>query len=156
MPHLTRLTGILGAAALLAGCNYHATINANDPALNAEAEQHFKDIAASRDDAVVRRMSSENSADQVRAQLPMLRSMIPAGETPDPEFVGAEKTTSNEGQFYSLRQTYPYPDRTALVDTTFKKEGEEWMVRSFNINVRMRPAAAPPQVKAAETPPHSG
>ncbi|MBX3476340.1 MAG: hypothetical protein KF910_01920 [Brevundimonas sp.] len=154
MKSVTGLAGLLCGAALVASCSYNATFDASDEALNAVADENFRDLAAGRNEAVLARLSSENSQDQARAQLPMLKGLLPDLEAPDPGVASSQKTKSNQGEFYAVRQDYAYPDRTARVETTFKKEGEGWKVRSFNVNVTMRPGAAP-ATKAGETPPHS-
>ena len=135
----------------LAGCNFNATASTNDPALNAVADANFKDLAAGRDDAVVARLSSENDAAQVKAQLPMLRTLVGNAATPEPDVVQFQKTTSTAGQFYSVLQDYRYPDRVAHVQTNFKAESGAWKVMGFNVNVSMT-GAVPPAAEKAVTP----
>ena len=132
----------LAAALALAGCNFQAFDGGGDPALNAEAQANYGDLVAGRDDGLVARMSSENSPAAVRPQLPMLRKLIDTTSAPAPTVTGTQRVASTNGQFYVVNQDYAYPDRVAHVRTEFRKEGEIWKIRSFNVNMTMKPAAA--------------
>ena len=141
-----RVLGWLGAFALGA-CSM--------PVLEADAQRASDaqaldaDLVEGRDDALLARMSSGNDPATVRAQLPMIRTFAPAGPAPGPRSLSWGANASTNGQRYSLAQEYEYPDRFVRTDTTFLKEGEVWKVEGFNVNARMKPAAAAPAVAAA-------
>ncbi|MEN5114689.1 hypothetical protein ABE453_11735 [Brevundimonas diminuta] len=132
-----RTAALAVAALVLSACNFHATLPTSDPTLNAEAEAFYGDMIAARDDAVVARMTSENDAAEVKAQLPMLRGMIGDAATPEPKLVQSRKTTGSQGETYELEQDYVYADRTVRVYSAMMREKGEWKLHAFNINVRM-------------------
>jgi len=107
-----------------------------------EATALYTYLVEGRDDALLARMSSDNDPATVRVQLPMIRTFAPAGPAPEPKSLGWRSDASTNGQRYSLAQEYEYPDRFVRTDTTFLKEGASWKVESFNVNARMKPAAA--------------
>ena len=137
-----RALAAVAAVSTLSACTFNATLPKSDPALNAEAKALFTDLAQGRDDAVIARMSSENSPDAIRAQLPMLKTMIGKEPVPEPKVVAFQSVTSSQGRFYLVQQDYAYPDRVAQAKTSFIKEGDVWKVQGFNVNVQMTPAAA--------------
>jgi hypothetical protein len=136
----------IGLATLVAlsGCNFHTTLPTSDPALNAEADALFEDLAHGRDDAVIARMSSANKPAEIRAQLPMLRNMVSEANPPEPTVVGTRKTSGTSGEVYEVQQDYAYPDRVVHAYTTLIKEGGSWKVQAFNINAQMKPSSAEP------------
>jgi len=138
--HLRVLAGAAVATAL-ASCNFNATLPKSDPALNAEAEANFADLAAGREEAILARLSSGNKPDEVRAQIPMLRNIISHDAPPEPTITGFQSVTSTQGRFYVVGQDYAYSDRVAHVQTRFIREGEGWKLMGFNVNVTM---SAPP------------
>lgn len=142
-----RVLGLLAACGL-AACSMPNM--AGDPQRAAEAQALYADLAEGRDDALIARMSTSNDPATVRAQLPMIRTFAPAGPPPEPKSLGWSSNASTNGQRYSLAQEYEYPDRFVRTDTTFLKEGDAWKVEGFNVNARMKPAAAAPAAAAAE------
>lgn len=138
------LRGLLALAVVwaLAACTFNANLPKSDPALNAEAQALYRDLATSNDAAVIGRMSAKNPPDTVRAQLPMLRNLIGNAPVPEPKVVGFQSVASTEGRFYVVQQDYAYPDRVAHVQTNFVKEGDGWKVFGFNVNVTI--TGAPP------------
>lgn len=149
---LHRFFTAMAATVLLAGCQWHTTTSTANEALNAEADALFEDLLAERDDAIVARMSSANQEGAVRAQLPVLRDLVDADAAPDPQVVSVQSTNSNTGRFYSVQQSYTFPDRRADVTTEFEQEGEDWRVRGFNINVTMTGQPQPEVVEGQPTP----
>lgn len=137
-----RTLGAVAAASTLAACTFNANLPKSDPALNAEAKALFSELVTGQDDAVASRMSSTNSPEAIRAQLPMLRNMIGDTPIPEPKVVGFQSVTSTNGRFYVVQQDYIYPDRVAHAQTNFVKEGEGWKVFGFNVNVTMTAAPA--------------
>ncbi len=128
----------------LGGCNFHTTMPTSDPALNAEADALFEDLVLGRDDAVIARLSSANKPAEIRAQLPMLRSMVSEASPPEPTVVGTRKTSGTSGEVYEVQQDYAYSDRVVHAYTTLVKEGGGWKVQAFNINAQMKPSSAEP------------
>ena len=131
------------AAAVVAGCNFNATLPTSDPGLNAVADTQFRDLVGKRDEALIARMSSENKPADIVPQLPMMRDLVASTVPPAPKVVSTRKTTSTAGKFYDVLQDYDYADRVAHVTTHFKSEDGAWKVTGFFINVTMKPAAAP-------------
>lgn len=111
-----------------------------------EAQALYADLVEGRDDALLARMSSVNDPATVRAQLPMIRRIAPAGPAPEAKPLGWRSYAGTDGQRYSLSQEYEYPDRFVRADTNFLKEGAVWKVEGFNVNARMKPGVAPPVV----------
>lgn len=135
-------TGIVVSALLLtAACNFHASTSQANAELNGSAGELYHDLVAGRDDAIVAAMSKENSAAQVRAQLPTLRNLV--GDTPPPPAVvaGTRTTKSTGGAFYTVLQTYDYADRVVRFEVRFKAEDGGWKVLAFNLNVVIKPGA---------------
>ncbi|PQZ84185.1 MULTISPECIES: hypothetical protein [unclassified Brevundimonas] len=128
----------------LGGCNFHTTMPTSDPALNAEADALFEDLVLGRDDALIARMSSANKAEEIRAQLPMLRNMVGEATPPEPTVAGTRKTSGTSGEIYEVQQDYAYPDRVVHAYTTLVKEGGAWKVQGFNVNAQMKPLSAEP------------
>lgn len=128
----------------LGGCNFHTTMPTSDPALNAEADALFEDLVLGRDDALIARMSSANKAEEIRAQLPMLRNMVGEATPPEPTVAGTRKTSGTRGEVYEVQQDYAYPDRVVHAYTTLVKEGGAWKVQGFNVNAQMKPLSAEP------------
>ncbi|WP_312783451.1 hypothetical protein [Brevundimonas sp.] len=128
----------------LGGCNFHTTMPTSDPALNAEADALFEDLVLGRDDALIARMSSANKAEEIRAQLPMLRNMVGEATPPEPTVAGTRKTSGTSGEVYEVQQDYAYPDRVVHAYTTLVKEGGAWKVQGFNVNAQMKPLSAEP------------
>jgi hypothetical protein len=128
----------------LGGCNFHTTMPTSDPALNAEADALFEDLVLGRDDALIARMSSANKAEEIRAQLPMLRNMVGEATPPEPTVAGTRKTSGTSGEVYEVQQDYAYPDRVVHAYTTLVKEGGARKVQGFNVNAQMKPLSAEP------------
>ena len=128
----------------LGGCNFQTTMPTSDPALNAEADALFEDLVLGRDDALIARMSSANKAEEIRAQLPMLRNMVGEAAPPEPTVAGTRKTSGTSGEVYEVQQDYAYPDRVVHAYTTLVKEGGAWKVQGFNVNAQMKPLSAEP------------
>lgn len=145
--HLLKVVSLTAAIAL-AGCNFQATLPAENPTLNAEAEAMFEDLAAGRDQALLARLSSENKPEVVSAQLPVLKNLIGNASPPKPKVTGYQQTNSTQGKFYAVAQDYAYADRVAHVQTNFVQRDGAWKVLGFNVNVTMT-AAPPPPVSAA-------
>lgn len=141
-----QVLGLLAACGL-AACSIPSM--EGDAQRGADARALYSDLVEGRDDALLARMSSTNDPDAVRAQLPVIRTLVPAGPAPEPKSLGWRSSASTTGQRYSLAQEYEYPDRFVRADTTFLKEGEAWRVEGFNVNARMKPGVTPP----AGTPP---
>ena len=129
--------------ALLGACTMQATTTGTDPVLNAEAEALYDDLVAGKDDALVARLAPTADVAAVRAQLPLDRSLTGAGAAPDPTVTNSVKTRSTEGSAYAVTQAYTYPDRVVTLSTDFAQLGEAWKVRSFKVEARMVPVAAP-------------
>lgn len=140
-----RVLGLLAACAL-AGCSMPNM--EGDAARATEAQALYADLVEGRDEALLARMSSVNDPAAVRAQLPLIRTIAPAGPPPEPKPLGWRSYAGTDGQRYSLAQEYEYPDRFVRTDTNFLKEGAAWKVESFNVNARIKAAVAP----AAEAP----
>lgn len=137
---MNRRVFIAAAVAIFAsGCNFHTTLPEADDALNQEAHSVYLDLIEARDDQLVARMSSENDLAAVRAQLPMLRDLVSHDFAPEPQVASYQKTRSTQGEFYVINQDYNYSDRVVHANTTFKREGDEWNVLGFNLNVNIRP-----------------
>ncbi|WP_438851874.1 hypothetical protein [Brevundimonas nasdae] len=135
-----RTLGAVAAVSTLAACTFNANLPKSDPALNAEAQAFYGDLAAGQDEALLARMSSKNDAGAIRAQIPMLRNIIGNAPIPEPKVVGFQSVTSTQGRFYRVQQDYAYPDRVAHVETNFVKEGDGWKVLGFNVNITMTAA----------------
>ena len=136
--------GMAAALTLLtAGCNFNTTTSESNAELNGQAEALYRELVAGQDDAIVARMSSENSPAQVRAQLPMLRRMIGSATPPTPTVSGTQTVRSTQGSFYAVGQDYSYADRLVHVETRFSGENDQWKVQAFNVNVRAKGDAAP-------------
>ena len=132
------------AAFALTGCSIALTEADGDRA--AEAQALYGDLVEGRDDALLARMSSANDLATVKAQLPMIRTLAPSGAAPTPKSLGWRADAGTGGRRYSLSQEYEYPDRFVRADTTFLKEAAGWKVERFNINARMKPEAAAPEL----------
>lgn len=135
---------LLAGVILLGGCNFHTTLPTSDPALNAEADALYEDLALGRDDALIARMSAANSAEDIRAQLPMLRNVVGTSAPPDPTVTGTRKTSGTRGEVYEVQQDYAYADRVVHAYTTLVKERGVWKVQGFNVNAQMKPSNAGP------------
>ena len=146
----TLATLSLATAALLAGCNFNATTSMSNASLNTEAEAVLNDLVAGRDEAIVARMSSSNDPNQIRAQLPMLRTMLGDCQPTNPVVDGTQTNISNQGRTYVVAQTYSCPDRQVAVTSTFIQQGEVWKLHGFNVNANMAPVA--PRQTPDDTP----
>lgn len=147
---------MLATAALLAGCQFHASTSQGNAALNAEALVVYRDLIEGRNDAIVARMSSASNPAQVRAQLPMLKTMAGDCITSAPAVRGTQSMISNQGSTYTVAHAYECPDRMVEVSTTFIKQGETWKVHGFNVNATMAaPAAADAAPNAVPADPAS-
>lgn len=123
------------------------------PERDREAQALLEDIAADRDDTVVAKMSSQNTAADLHAQLPFIKTLVPDGPPPQGVTNGWRANAGTGGTTYALTRSYDYPDRTLNVDTTFIKEGESWKVLSFQVSPVMKPGAQLPDEAAADAPP---
>jgi hypothetical protein len=137
------------AATMLAGCG-GAVIGASAER-DADTDALMSDLSAGRYDAIVARMSQDNSPEEVRAQLPFLKTMVPEGALPAGTTVGWQAFTGTGGTTYALSRTYEYPDRTLAVAATYRKEADVWKVQSININVQIK-AGTPAPVEPAPSP----
>ena len=142
--HILKWGAVIVGVVTLGGCNFHTTMPTSDPALNAEADALFEDLVLGRDDALIARMSSTNKAEEIRAQLPMLRNMVGEATPPEPTVAGTRKTSGTSGEVYEVQQDYAYPDRVVHAYTTLVKEGGAWKVQGFNVNAQMKPLSAGP------------
>jgi len=142
--HILKWGAVIVGVVTLGGCNFHTTMPTSDPALNAEADALFEDLVLGRDDALIARMSSTNKAEEIRAQLPMLRNMVGEATPPEPTVAGTRKTSGTSGEVYEVQQDYAYPDRVVHAYTTLVKEGGAWKVQGFNVNAQMKPSNAGP------------
>lgn len=121
------------------------------PERDREAQALLEDLAADRDEAIVRKMSSGNSEADVRAQLPFIKTLVPDGPPPQGVTRGWRAHAGTGGATYALTRSYDYPDRTLNVDTTFIKEGENWKVFNFHVSPVMKPEAQLPDEAGAES-----
>jgi hypothetical protein len=132
-----QVIGLLaGAVGGLAACSMPG-LEGNDERA-AEARALYADLVMGRDEALLARMASINDPDTVRAQLPMMRRIAPAGPAPEPRSLGWRAFTGTNGQRYAIAHEYEYPDRFVNTDTVFLKEGEVWKVEGFNVNSRVK------------------
>jgi hypothetical protein len=138
------------AATTLAGCGVASVMKSN-PERDADTDALIADIGAGRSDVIVGKMAAGNSPEQVRAQLPMLKTLVPAGALPPGKTVGWQTFAGTGGTTYSLSRAYEYPDRTLGVSATYRKEGQAWKVLNFNINVQLK-VGATPSAKADDAP----
>ena len=130
----------------------------------AEAQALLEDVAAGRDAEVAGRMASNVDPAQFQAQMPFIKSLVPAGPVPQGVTVGWRANASTSGSTYVLNRTYDYPDRILAMETVFAKQGETWKVAGFHVAPTMKPGATPPAVEAtapekaavAETAPQAG
>lgn len=141
---------VVCAAMALSGCNVASVMKSN-PERDADTDALVADIGAGRADAIVGKMSAGNLPEQVQAQMPFLKTSVPASATPPGKTLGWQSFAGTGGTTYSLNRAYEYPDRTLVVSATYRKEGEAWKVQNFNINVQLKPGATPP-APADETP----
>lgn len=130
-------------AVALSGCGVATAMKAN-PQRDAETDALLADIGAGRADAIIGKMSSENSPAQVRSQLPFLKTLVPEGAAPAGTTGGWRTFTGTGGSTYELSRVYEYPDRTLTMDVIFKKQGEVWKVLRFNLNVNLKGDATAP------------
>jgi hypothetical protein len=144
-----RSSAVAVCAAMMLGACSGAVVGAN-PERDADTDALLADVGAGRIDTVVAKMSKDNSPEQVRAQLPMLKTMVPEGAVPAGVTVGWRAFTGTGGSTYESSRTYDYPDRVLSVATTFRKEGEAWKVQAFNINVQVKPGTTPTAPKGDE------
>jgi hypothetical protein len=138
------------AATALSSCNVASVMKSN-PERDADTDALIADIGAGRSDAIVGKMASGNSPQQIRAQLPFLKTLVPAGAVPQGKTVGWQTFAGTGGTTYSLNRAYEYPDRTLGVSATYRKQSEAWKVLNFNINVQLKPGATQP-AQAGEAP----
>lgn len=139
----------VAAIASIAACSM-PTLEAS-PERDREAQALLEDIAADRDETVVAKMSSQNSAADLRVQLPFIKTLVPDGPPPQGVTRGWRANAGTGGMTYALTRSYDYPDRTLNVDTTFIKEGEAWKVLGFHVSPVMKPGAQPTVPGAATT-----
>lgn len=130
-------------AVALSGCGVATAMKPNVER-DAETDALLADIGAGRADALMGKMSSENSPAQVRTQLPFLKTLVPEGAVPAGMTNGWRANTGTGGSTYELSRVYEYPDRTLTMDVIFKKEGEAWKVLRFNLNVNLKGDATAP------------
>ncbi|QTC92011.1 hypothetical protein [Brevundimonas goettingensis] len=135
------------AAMAVSGCGVAPAMKPNVER-DAEADALLADISAGNADAVLARMSSENSPGQIRAQLPVLKTLVPTGAVPAGTTGGWRANVGTAGSTYELNRIYEYPDRTLALAVLFKKEGEAWKVFRFNLNVTLKEGATPPALPA--------
>ena len=138
------------AAMALSGCNVASVMKSNSER-DADTDALVADIGAGRSDAIIGKMSVGNSPEQIRAQLPMMKTLVPAGAVPQGKTVGWQSFSGTGGTTYFLNRAYEYSDRTLGVSATYRTQGEAWKVQNFNINVQLKPGATPP-APASETP----
>lgn len=137
-------TVAVAAALTLSGCGVASAMKPS-PERDADTDFLVSDVAAGRTEAVIGKMSSQASPYQVRAQMPFLRTLVPAGSVPEGKTVGWQAFTGTGGTTYTLQRAYEYPDRTLGVTATWRKEGEVWKALNFNINVQVKSGATTPQ-----------
>ena len=86
-----RVLGLLAAFGL-AACS--APTMEGDAQRAVEAQALYADLVEGRDDALLARMSSVNDPATVRAQLPMIRRIAPAGPAPEAKRAATERRGS--------------------------------------------------------------
>lgn len=91
---------LAGAVCGLAACSM-PNLEGNDERA-AEARALYADLVMGRDDALLARMASINDPEAVRAQLPMMRRIAPAGPAPEPRSLGWRAYSGTNGQRYSI------------------------------------------------------
>lgn len=129
------------------GCGV-PTMTAN-PERSAEARVLLEDLATGRDQVLMGKMAPQVDPAQLRAQLPFMKSLVPAGPLPEAKTVGWRANAGTGGMTYELTQTYDYPDRTLTVNTAFIKQGEAWKVAGFYVAPTMKAGAPQPEPNAA-------
>lgn len=130
----------LVATTLLAGCQFNAFSSQSNEALNTQSVATFRDLIAGRDEALVARMSSQSSPEEVRAQLPQLKSLAGDCGTAMPRVIGTRSVVSNQGRSYTVSHSYDCPDRTVTTNATFITQDKQWKLQGFNLNAVMKPA----------------
>ena len=151
----SRLSALAAALVIgLAGCSVQTSNLGSDAELNQRADAMFSDLTEGRDDALIARMSSASDPATIRAQLPLLRTLVAAGDPPAATVTGSSSYAGLNGQIYMVTQDYAYPDRVAHVETTFLKEDGDWKVEGVNVNVTL--AAVVPANPPATAPAVAG
>ena len=121
----------------LAACQYSTSITSSNDELNQQAEAVYDELLAGDDAAIVARMSSENDAQLVGRQLPMLRDMVGYDTAPDPIVLSTLQTNENGTRGYTVEQSYSHPDRIVVMRSEFVQQNDVWKLRGINVNVEM-------------------
>jgi hypothetical protein len=148
---LTRGAFVLAAGAFLisvAGCG------ANDPEADKTARAAYGHFARGEDAAFVAMMEPGAAADSARANLAMLRQLVPPGPPPEGQAAGWSTYAGTSGVTTTLTHVYSSSDRDVTAKTTLIKQGDppKWRVRAFNINVQLKAGAVPPVVAPGAKP----
>ena len=124
---------------------------------NQEAQALMVALAAGDDARIAEALTAGTDPQQVAAQLPFMKSMMPEGPVPEGQTGGWQTNTGTGGTTYSLVRSYDYPDRVIIQNVVFRKEGDVWKVHGFHINANFKPGATPegPAAVAADGAPRA-
>ncbi|MFW2342035.1 hypothetical protein [Brevundimonas sp.] len=125
---------------------------------NQEAQALMAALAAGDDARIAESMAAGTDPEQVAAQLPFMKSMLPAGPVPEGKTGGWQSNAGTAGTTYTLVRSYDYPDRVIVQNVVFRKEGDAWKVQGFHVNANFKPGATPegPAAEATGAAPDAG
>ena len=145
----------LGAVMMLAVAACSMPSLSGDEDRNQEAQALMVALAAGDDARITETMVAGTDPQQVAAQLPFMKSMLPEGPVPEGKTEGWQTNAGTAGTTYALVRSYDYADRVIVQNVVFRKEGDAWKVQGFHINANFKPGATPegPSAPAADGAP---
>ena len=139
----------------VAACSMPAL--SGDEDRNQEAQAIMVALATGDDARITDAMAAGTDLEQVAAQRPFVKSMLPEGPVPEGKTEGWQTNAGTGGMTYSLVRSYDYPDRVIVQNVVFRKEGEVWKVHGYHINANFNPGPTPegPAAVAADGAPQA-
>ncbi len=126
--------GLGGAIFSLGACT------ALDPKADKTAREAYAHYAKGEDDALYAMLEPGQPRADFDASIKMMHTLTPPGPAPEGKATSWNTFAGTNGVTVTLAHVYSYPDRDVTATTVLAQNGDRWLVRSFNVNVRMKAA----------------
>jgi hypothetical protein len=124
---------------------------ATDPQADKTARAAYAHLAKGEDDQLISMMDPSERGPDTAANLKLVHTLVPPGPPPEGKQTAWSSYAGTSGASTTLTHEYSYPDRDVIMTTTMTKSGNppKWVVKGFNVNVRMKTAPADAAKKPA-------
>ena len=128
----------LAAGLMLAGCGGGGL--GPDADAEAVAKTAYDHLAAGQIPAVRALLLPEIEKQTAPETFSLMQNLIPKEAPQAVERLNWRAFAGTSGSTQSFQHAYDYSERRVILSSELLKVGSEWRLRSFNVNVQMKPA----------------